>query len=113
MDAELRRLVSRTITEAWQERGIEHLGFAHGAVLTVTWPHRFDRLPEARALAGLVGQRLVSLSTSFDRVVLEFSAGTRLTVEVEEERRFGLAGLYLTTRQGRVVEWRLFDEEAA
>lgn len=113
MDAELRRLVSRTVTEAWQEPGIDHLGFAHGAVLTVTWPHRFERLADGRGPSTLVGQRLVSLSSGLDQVVLEFSGGGKLSIEVEEERRFGLAGLYLTTRQGRVVEWRLYDEEAA
>jgi hypothetical protein len=117
MDQELRALVSRTVTDVWQEPGQCQLCFTHGAVLTVAWPHRLERAEATRqareALGSLVGQRLVSLSSGGDRIALEFSGGARLLVEAGEERGPGVAGLYLTTRQGRLVEWRLFDEEAA
>lgn len=112
MEAELRALVSRTVTEAWQETERLRLCFAHGAVLTIAWPHSGERMDVCEGLSDVIGQRLVSLSAGNDQIVLEFSGGGKLVVSIAEDRQGG-SGFYLTTRQGRVIEWSDFDDEAA
>ncbi|SMF13079.1 hypothetical protein SAMN06265365_105167 [Tistlia consotensis] len=111
MEAELRALVSRTVAEAWQEAERSRLCFAHGAVLTITWPYSTERLDEREGLTGLVGQRLVSLSAGSGRIALEFSGGAKLAVRIVEDGAGGASGFILTTRQGELVEWRSFGDD--
>ncbi|MEX2630504.1 MAG: hypothetical protein WD341_11260 [Tistlia sp.] len=114
MDPDLRALVSRTVTEAGRDEGVLCVGFAHGAVVTVAWPHRLETAGRPiRDPAVLVGQRLVALSSGGDRIALDFSDGAKLTVEVVDDHKICVAGFHALTRQGRLIEWRHFDEEAA
>lgn len=110
MESELRALVSRRVTEAWEKAGELGVGFAHGAVLKVRWPHRLMKVAKAELIAG---QRLISLSAGTSQITFEFSGGARLLVRIADDEECGVPGLYLTTRQGRLVEWPRYLDEAA
>lgn len=112
MEAELRALVSQAVREVGDKPRESRISFANGSTLVITWPCRKSGLG-TRGLAGLIGQRLVSISAGNGQISLEFFGGGKLLVEVIEDVGAGGSGFYLTTRQGRQVEWPVFDEEAA
>ncbi len=110
MHAEMRTLVCLTVTDILSARGMTRIWFSHDTTLTVSWPHRFERLGRGGDLSSLIGQRLVSLSSCPGLIVLAFSGGAQLRVAVDGEEQAaarGGPGFSVTTRQGRSIDWQV------